>query len=87
MQQLRNFKAALEIYETIYDHRGVLKEIDYNMGLCYYHLNELDSAVEYLKKYMFAIPSHHSIYFHLVKVLKARGKIYSRYAWGYRRYL
>ncbi|CAG9320032.1 unnamed protein product [Blepharisma stoltei] len=69
MQQLHQFYEAIKVFESIYTHVGVLKEIDYNLGLCHYHLNNIDQAIEYLRRYMYSSPSHPSIYFHLVKVM------------------
>ena len=71
MQQLKNFEEALEIYSSIYKYNNFLKEIDYNIGLCYYHLSDPRKSADYLKKYLNSNPNHKQIYFHLCKVLNS----------------
>ncbi|CAG9318782.1 unnamed protein product [Blepharisma stoltei] len=69
MQQLHRFQEAIKIFESIYSHIGVLREIDYNLGLCHYHLSNIEPSIDYLRRYMYSNPSHPYIYFHLVKVM------------------
>lgn len=69
MQQLKKFAEALEIYISLYKYNKLQKEIDYNIGLCYYHLNQPSTASEYLKKYALSNPHDQKIYSHLCKVL------------------
>lgn len=69
LQQLKNFEEALEIYSTLTKYSNLLKEVDYNIGLCYYHLQEFRKSADYLKKYMFNSQQDLNIYTHLCKVL------------------
>lgn len=70
LQQLKKFDEAIEVYNSLYSFNAPsLREIDYNIGLCHYHLGNLPKASEFLKKYLLSNPQHQHIYLHLCKVL------------------
>lgn len=46
-----------------------LHDIDYNIGLCHYHLANYALSAQFLKKYMVANPRHPLIHLHLMRVL------------------
>ena len=69
MQQLKKFDEALEIYSSLDKVSTQLKDFDYNIGLCYYHLQDLENAIDYMKKFLYSHPSNFLIYTHLCKAL------------------
>lgn len=74
-QELKQFEKALELYFSIYNSRSLIHEIDYNIGLCYYHSQEIPKAIQYLRKYLSANPKHPNIYSHLVIMLNESGRV------------
>lgn len=76
-QQLKYFDDAIHCYESIYEHREHLKDIEYNLGLCYYHLGKLEKALEYFSKYIINFPTDSHIYAHTAYVLEKLSKSYA----------
>ena len=66
---MSRFSEALEVYQEIYQFNEGIKDIEYNIGLCYYHQGKLEEAVDFMKRYLEKNPRDQMIYSYLCKIL------------------
>lgn len=67
MQEKRLFSQAIEAYSKLYERDATQTEIAYELGMCYYGINDFRSAREYLTKALEGGFDHISCRYHLAQ--------------------